>query len=192
MRSQRLAMLVMALIAVIMTALTGRHSGSTPELTACSVSQTSAHLVQLSGDFYHPGMYALSLNFDNKLTESVINMAKPFCPERIAAASSLPVVSQTTGRLIRLNCKSADINRLFTVSSIAPAQLLTLGIPLDLNRLQTEELELLPGIGPRLAQRIVNYRQINGDYVSLEELKQVEGIGEKTFVQLLHYIKITN
>lgn len=48
---------------------------------------------------------------------------------------------------------------------------------LDLNSATAEELESLPGIGPALAQRILAYRQENGEFASVEELMQVEGIG---------------
>ena len=50
--------------------------------------------------------------------------------------------------------------------------------PLDINAASAEELEALPGIGPVLAQRIVDYRAEHGAFASAEELLRVEGIGE--------------
>ena len=50
--------------------------------------------------------------------------------------------------------------------------------PLNLNTATAEELETLPGIGPVLAQRIVEHRAAHGAFTSVEELLQVEGIGE--------------
>lgn len=188
----RLAMLLVGLVAVVITGVAGRQFGEDPELTACSVSATPQRWVQLHGDFYHPGVYALTADSDNLLTSSVINMAKPACPDRAAAASIQLQPLQISGHQLYLDCNIPDLRQVFTVSFMAPAQMLTLGIPLDLNRLQADELELLPGIGPRLAERIIRYRQKNGDFVSLEELKEVEGIGEKTFAQLSHYLKTAN
>jgi len=52
---------------------------------------------------------------------------------------------------------------------------------LDLNSASAAELDLLPGIGPALAQRIIEYREKHGGFRTLEELKKVSGIGPKKF-----------
>jgi len=51
--------------------------------------------------------------------------------------------------------------------------------PLDLNTAGVDELTALPGIGPTIAGRIVAYRDETGPFTSVEELTDVEGIGEK-------------
>lgn len=52
--------------------------------------------------------------------------------------------------------------------------------PVDINTATAEELEALPGIGPVLAQRIVEYRAEHGPFASAEDLLEVKGIGEAT------------
>lgn len=52
---------------------------------------------------------------------------------------------------------------------------------LDLNRATAEDLQALPGIGPVLAQRVIEYRRSAGGFRDVEELRQVKGIGAKKF-----------
>ncbi len=61
---------------------------------------------------------------------------------------------------------------------------------IDINKATFDQLEVLPGIGPKLAQRIIKYRETHGSFKSLEELKQIKGIGEKKFEKIKPYIYI--
>lgn len=56
--------------------------------------------------------------------------------------------------------------------------------PLDLNTATAAELTELPGIGDKLAERIVAYREANGPFASVEEIMEVDGIGEGKFADL--------
>jgi len=55
---------------------------------------------------------------------------------------------------------------------------------LNLNTATQAELEKLPGIGPAMAKTILEYRQKNGGFKKVEELMNVKGIGEKSFLKL--------
>jgi competence protein ComEA len=58
------------------------------------------------------------------------------------------------------------------------------GVQIDINHAHAYELALLPGVGPILADRIVEDRDRNGEFISIEGLRRVFGIGEKTIVQI--------
>jgi comEA protein len=59
---------------------------------------------------------------------------------------------------------------------------------LDINLASVEELQMLPGIGETLAQRIVDYRVNNGNYTKIEDLLNVKGIGTSTLDAIKNYI----
>lgn len=64
--------------------------------------------------------------------------------------------------------------------------------PVDLNQATSEELEGLPGIGEILADRILAYRETRGPFRSLEDLKNVEGIGEERLRDLSPFLTVTD
>ena len=61
---------------------------------------------------------------------------------------------------------------------------------ININTATAAQLDTLPGIGPVLAQRIIDYRQANGPFTSLSQLMLVEGIGEKRRANILPLITI--
>jgi comEA protein len=59
-----------------------------------------------------------------------------------------------------------------------------------LNDADREELESLPGVGPVIAARIIEYRERHGGFNALEELIEVKGIGQQTVERLKPYLKL--
>lgn len=57
-------------------------------------------------------------------------------------------------------------------------------VPLSLNTATAEQLETLPGVGPVLAQHMIDYRTENNGFRSVDELRQVNGIGDRRFADL--------
>ncbi len=61
---------------------------------------------------------------------------------------------------------------------------------LDLNDATLSQLDGLPGIGPVIAKRIIQFREDNGPFKRIEDLMNVRGIGEKTFLKLRDQIMV--
>lgn len=60
----------------------------------------------------------------------------------------------------------------------------------NINTATQTELETLPGVGPSIALKIINYRNENGRFSSIEEIKNVSGIGDSKFEDLKKYITV--
>ncbi|MDP2318850.1 MAG: helix-hairpin-helix domain-containing protein [Acidobacteriota bacterium] len=61
---------------------------------------------------------------------------------------------------------------------------------LNLNSATVDQLATLPGIGPKVAERILEYRTKNGGFKKIEELMNVKGIGEKSFLKIKPLVSV--
>jgi competence protein ComEA len=63
------------------------------------------------------------------------------------------------------------------------------GAPVSLNTATADQLDTLPGVGPVLAQHIIDYRTQHGGFRSVDELRQVNGIGDRRFADLRDLVR---
>jgi len=73
----------------------------------------------------------------------------------------------------------------------APKPAATAAAPVNLNTATAEQLATIPGVGPKMAERIIDYRQKNGGFKKVEDLMNVSGVGEKSFLKMKPLITIT-
>ena len=64
--------------------------------------------------------------------------------------------------------------------------------PVNLNTATQAQLESLPGVGVKVAERILEYREKNGKFKKIEDLMNVQGIGEKSFLKLKPLLTVTD
>lgn len=60
----------------------------------------------------------------------------------------------------------------------------------NINKATIQELDVLPGIGEATANKIINYREENGEFKSIDEIKNVNGIGDKKYEELKNLISV--
>jgi competence protein ComEA len=142
-------------------------------------------VVEVSGEVRNPGVY-LFQNPPN-LKEAIDRAGGLKEPARFDTASSSEILG--TGSLLAVEKeKSPEIK--IKLGRMAANKLLVFSIALDLNRVSMEDLCLIPGIGESLAQEIVAYRQRRRGFRSVEELKNVKGIGEKKYKSIKNFFAL--
>lgn len=136
---------------------------------------TTDIFVHVTGAVAKPGVYAAEVGsrvFD------IVAMAGGFTKKADQASVNLARLVSDGEQLLVFEraseAKSASTSSNTSVGSMA-------GTLVSLNRATLSELEELPGVGPTLAQRIIDWRSANGGFKSLEDLLEVGGIGDKLF-----------
>jgi competence protein ComEA len=164
-----------------------------------SLSEESAKefVVEVSGEIRQPGIYL----FKNPphLSEAIQRAGGLKETAQVDTTSSSTILE--TGTLLTVTRESSQIPPPLPLSTgghrgmkqdeikirigrMAAHKLLVFSLPLDLNHVSAEDLCLIPGIGKSLAQEIVAYRERRKGFRSVEELKNVRGIGEKKYQDL--------
>jgi competence protein ComEA len=67
----------------------------------------------------------------------------------------------------------------------------TTAAPVNLNTATADQLAAIPGVGPKMADRIIAYREKNGGFKKVEDLMNVSGVGEKSFLKMKPLITVT-
>lgn len=79
-----------------------------------------------------------------------------------------------------------------TFHSLDPSKMKVLSIPININTAKVEELDILPGVGPKMAQAIVDFREAHGKFSTLEDLQKVKGLGPRKFAAIRPHLTLTD
>ena len=138
--------------------------------------------VQVKGEVQKPGVYSLS---SGSRIEDLVQAAGGFTTS--ADEDSIVLVK----KLLDSDCivirKKGDTveNKLISSNSEAKEN-----GKINLNTATLDELDKLPGIGPAKAKIIMDYREKNGGFTSVDDLKQVKGIGEATLNKFSDMVEV--
>ena len=174
--SRRLVIAILVLVALVAFIVNTASVDKVPETISATASPKSLEIqkpnfyVHIVGQVRYPGIYSLEVG--SRLIDAVV-----------ASGGFLPKADQASVNLAR---QLSDGEQIFVLavgqtpneSSGASASGSTL---ISINRATQQQLEALPGVGPALAGRIIDWRSANGGFKKLEDLKNVGGIGDKLF-----------
>lgn len=163
-----------------------RHfrKGHTPP----TVSDGSLALVYVAGAVVHSGLYRLK---SGSRVNDAVQLAGGFRADADPAATDLAdrVTDGEEIHVVRVGESAPHTARrtrrkAASYSASAPA------VALDLNAVDAQALASVPGIGPTLASRIVEYRRLNGPFGSLDELADVAGMTQRRIDALASYVTV--
>jgi competence protein ComEA len=175
-------LLIAVAIAVLVTAL-GSHGTSTPISTVRSTAEPAATestiYVHLLGAVVNPGLYQLPV--------------EARAVDAVAAAGGL--IDGADRASLNLARFLSDGEQIYVpMVGEQPAVPLgstgILGGKVNLNTADAAALETLPRVGPAMAARIIAWREANGRFAAIEDLKSVSGIGEKTFEAMRELVTV--
>ncbi len=94
------------------------------------------------------------------------------------------------GGSVTVSVPARQVSAAVSAETQAEPSLQAASLPVNINTADAAELAALPGIGEVLAQRILDYRRVHGDFSAVEQLTNVEGIGEGKLETILELITI--
>jgi competence protein ComEA len=162
-----------------------------PPSTSTPTATPSPLMVYVSGAVARPDVYALA---PHSVVKNAIEAAGGATAEADLTRLNLARPLQN-GEQVHVPQKGEENPPPSSASGEAaatplPSQPPRPGSKINVNTATAAELEQLPGIGPVLAQRIVEYREANGPFQSIEDIKKVSGIGEAKFEQIKDLITV--
>lgn len=177
--SKKLLLLIGAVVAAVVFLINGLTSNQqTPiQITATEASdqvsiQQSTLFVHIVGEVREPGIYQLEVG--SRLIDAVFAAGGL---TKIADEASVNLARELTDGEQVIIFKIGDAQIEQSASQKGMAQI-------SLNRATQSQLEELPGVGPALAQRIIDWRSANGGFKKKEDLLNISGIGDKLFAGL--------
>ena len=180
--SQKRALLiigsVLLILSVFIVARGNSQSSQAIEVIPITIAEPEI-FVDVTGAVNIPGVYTLTGK------SRVIDAIK-------AAGDSAPGADLSTINLARVLNDGEQIYVDSTVVNsrgVRVSKAIPRG-PININRATARQLDDLDGVGPVIAQRIVDYRKINGSFLSIDDLQKVSGIGAAKFAQIKAKVRI--
>jgi len=150
------------------------------------VEEKEKIIVHVAGAVKSPGVYTLE---EGDRVKDALDVAGGVIPEADLESLNLAMKVHDEDKLyVPKTGEITDTSDSSTGQSIAGISSKDDG-KININTASEAELTQLPGIGPVTAQKIIDYRENNGKFSSVEDIKNVSGIGDKKFEQIKDKIK---
>ena len=173
-------LLILLLIMAAAFSLKGLFAGSVTR----EYSRDENFFIALGGDIRDPGVYP----FDREVSPEVLIERGGGIEHNGYNFLSFGDIPLRSG--IRIDIKTDGDQLVFSQNEMSAFYKVTLGIPISINRETEHGLTAIPGIGPRLAERIISERTERRGFKDLNEIKSINGVGEKSYNKIIPYIEL--
>lgn len=144
--------------------------------TPASEEKNSEIFVYISGAVHKPGVFKA---LPNARVYEIVAMAGGLTPEADVAKINMAQIVKDGMHLHVVELATAQNN-----GTLANGSKIKSNNKVNINSADKSELDGLPGVGPALAERIIEYRQKNGSFSDIDDLKKVPGIGSSKFEKM--------
>lgn len=171
---RKLLFLAVGLVVAIALLVSGQSASEPIKVTprkASSDIEVKSGYIHISGAVVHPGVYPISIG--TRLFE-VIAMAGGFTSKADRDSVNMARTVTDGEQVLVAGVGSASVND---------------GL-IHLNKATAADLDKLPGIGPTLSERIIDWRNANGGFKKIEDLRRVGGIGDKLFAGIKELVAL--
>jgi len=150
-----------------------------------SIERENNIFILVTGIVKNPGVY----EFDKEPSLKKL-MVRAGCPKAkligVKLCETYPSIAQGTS--VQISSENGHIH--VSTGPMPAAYKITLKIPISVNTASLDELDTIPGIGPTLAEKIINYRSLYGPFKTVEEIKNVPNMGKLRYQKIEPYIGI--
>ncbi len=179
---QKRALLILGALVIAISSLVvlrgGSHEVVEPPIVAVQIAAPEI-FVDVTGAVNNPGVYTLAAN------SRVIDAIK-------AAGDSAPGADLSTVNLARVLSDGEQIYVDATIVNSAGVRISKKARsgPININRATLAQFDSLDGIGPVIAKRIIEYRKVNGPFLTVGDLQKVSGIGVAKFSNIKSKVRV--
>ena len=137
-------------------------------------------VIDVQGEVKTPGVYELPIN--SRVTDAIKSAG--------GASKNADLSYLNQARMLKDGEQIYVEKKAFNSSTVSKKSTATFNGILNINRATAKELDKLPGIGPVIAARIIEFRKVNGAFSSIDDLRKVQGIGASTLEKFKSKIRV--
>ena len=140
--------------------------------------------IYIAGEVVSPGVYELD---ENSRIEDAINIAGGLTKDAFLRDVNLACILEDA---MKIYIPNKNDNENIEIISSNTTNTTSTSNGININKADASELESIPGIGPSTAQKIITYRNENGKFSSIDDIKNISGIGDKKFESIKEYLSV--